>query len=97
VKVIDHAGNVLKPGRLLRWQPSPQSGSVDLYVKVRDVVAPTKTAPGRVEFVVTFAIAPQAKEEGAIQFKDFITVMDPEDELRAETVLDKAPLVMGAR
>jgi hypothetical protein len=91
VKVIDHAGNVLKPGRLLRWQPT---GQVDLYVKVKDVVAPTKTVPGRVEFVVTFGIAPQTKEEGAIQFKDFITVMDPEDELRAEAVLDKVGVTL---
>jgi hypothetical protein len=91
VRVVDHAGNVLKPGRLLRWQPS---GQVDLYVKVKEVVGPTKTAEGRVEVVLTMAIAPQSREEGAIQFKDFITVMDPEDELRAEKVLDEVGVTL---
>lgn len=87
MKVIDHAGNSLVKGRLLRWQPSQMP---DLYVKVTDVVSPTKEMPGKVEFTVTFGIAPQNKEQGAVQFKDFVTVFDPEDELRAEAVLAKA-------
>ncbi len=87
MKVVDHAGNSIKTGRLLRWQPSQMP---DLYVKVKDVVPPTKDAPGKVEFTVIFGIAPTAKEQGAVQFKDFITVFDPEDELRAEAVVAKA-------
>jgi len=100
VKVIDHAGNSLKPGRLLRWIPTSQ---VDLYVKVKDVVPPTKDIPGKVMFEVTFGIAPQPKEGGAVQFKDFVTVFDPEDELKAEAILaktdpaTKAVLSMSAR
>lgn len=86
MRVIDHAGNSIVKGRLLRWQPNQQP--VDYYVKVVDVVPPTKEAPGRMELAVTFGIAPQAKD-GAIQFKDFVTVFDPEDELRAEAVLAK--------
>lgn len=86
MKVIDHAGNSLKAGRLLRWQPSQLP---DLYVKVKDIVPPTKDMPGKVEFTVTFGIAPQKGEQGAVQFKDFITVFDPEDELKAEAVVEK--------
>lgn len=86
MKVIDHAGNSIKAGRLLRWIPT---GQPDLYVKVTDVVAPTKDMPGKVVFTVQFGIAPQAKDQGAVQFKDFVTVFDPEDELRAEMVVAK--------
>lgn len=88
MKIVDHAGNSLKAGRLLRWQHNAtQSGPVDYYVKVVDVVAPTKDMPGKVEFTVTFGIPPQAKEQGVIQFKDFVTVFDPEEEIRAEATL----------
>ena len=86
MKIVDHAGNSIKVGRLLRWQPKDQ---LDLYVKVVDVVSPTKDMPGHVTFTANFSIQPTAKEQGAIQFKDFVTVFDPEDELRAEMVLAK--------
>lgn len=87
MKIVDHCGNSLVKGRLLRWQPKD---TPDLYVKVIDVVPPTKGTPGRVEFVVTFGIQPTDREQGAIQFKDFVTVYDPEDELRAEAAMAEA-------
>lgn len=87
MKVVDHAGNSIKVGRLLRWIPTIQP---DLYVKIVDVVAPTKDEAGKVVFTVHFGIAPQPKEQGAVQFKDFVTVYDPEEELKAEAVLAKA-------
>jgi hypothetical protein len=92
MKVIDHVGNSLIKGRLLRWQrvdPTP----LDMYVKVLDVVPPTKDMPGNVTLSLTFGIAPISKkdnERGAVQFKEFTTVFDPEDELRTEVALAKA-------
>ena len=95
MKVIDHAGNSIKPGRLLRWQHSPQSGPSDFYVKVIDVVAPGADMPGKLVFEVTFGIPPQkGKDAKVVQFRDFITVFDPEEELRAEVAVEKA---MAAR
>jgi hypothetical protein len=90
MKLIDHAGNSIVPGRMLRWQhDSTHSGPLDFYVKVRDTVAPSVDMPGRLVFEVTIGVPPQKKQDGAIQFKDFVTVYDPEDELRAQAVLAK--------
>lgn len=94
MRVIDHAGNSLKIGRLLRWQPSPQGGPGDYYVKVTDVVQPTLLEPGKVVLAITFGIKPPAKkddmENGAVRFADLITVFDPEEELKAEAAVAKA-------
>lgn len=99
MKIVDHAGNEIKVGRLLRWQHNiQQAGPVDFYVKVKDVVAPTDKAPGRLVIELTLGVSPQVgKADGAVQFRDFVTVLDPEEDARAEAVLDKAPKVMVAR
>lgn len=89
IRVVDHAGNPIKVGRLLRWQPSPASGPLDLYVKVKDVVAPDDKMPGKVVLELSFGIAPNPKKDAVCQFRDFVTVLDPEDELRAEAVVEK--------
>lgn len=90
MKVIDHAGNSIKVGRLLRWQPNPSSGPLDLYVTVKDVEPPTAGTPGRMVIELIFGIAPAGKSDSkVVQFKDFVTVMDPKDELKAEIVLTK--------
>jgi hypothetical protein len=98
MKVIDHAGNSIKVGRLLRWQPSQRNGPGDYYVKVIDIVNPTMDEPGKVVFALTFGIKQLSKKEEsehvAIGFPDFVTVFDPEEELRAEAALAKA---MSAR
>lgn len=94
MKVVDHAGNSIVSGRLLRWQPSPQGGPGDYYVKVADVVKPTQDEPGKVVITLTFGIQKLTKKDdmdhGAVRFADFVTVLDPEDELRTEAVLAKA-------
>jgi hypothetical protein len=96
MRIVDHAGNSIRPGRLLRWQTK---GTIDCYVKVKDVVLPTLTAagvigqPGRVVVEVIFGIPPldkQPKENAAVQLSDLVTVFDPEDELRAQAVMDSA-------
>lgn len=91
MKVIDHAGNSIKVGRLLRWQHRPDSsGPLDFYVKVVDVAAPTTETPGKLEFTVIIGIPPQTKKDAqVVQFRDFITVFDPEEEVKAEAVMDK--------
>lgn len=90
MKIVDHIGNEIKKGRLLRWQHNvEQAGPLDFYVKVIDTVAPTKLTPGSVSFAVTIGIAQQTREDGAIKFQDFITVQDPEEELRADAALAK--------
>ena len=90
MKVVDHAGNSIKAGRLLRWQPSPQMGPIDLYVKVKDVVPPTEEMPGKLTLELNFGIQPKTKKDQAVvQFRDFVTVFDPEEELRTEAALAK--------
>lgn len=88
MKVIDGIGNSLKKGMLLLWKPH------DIYVKVLDVAAPSLGIPGKVVISVEFGIAPIEKgkdiETGAVNFKDFITVQDPEEELRTERALSHA-------
>lgn len=105
MRIVDHAGNSIKPGRLLRWQV-PQGQGVDCYVKVKDVVYPTLTEhgvpgkPGKVVVEVMFGIPPldkQPKEGAAVQFHDLVTVFDPEDELKAQTVVDSVSKAMTAR
>jgi hypothetical protein len=86
MKVIDAIGNSLVKGRLLLWKPH------DIYVKVMDVVSPSIGIPGKVVISVEFGIAPIEKgkdvENGAVNFKDFITVNDPEEEIRTTRVLE---------
>jgi hypothetical protein len=90
IKIVDHAGNIIKKGRLVRWQPSPALGPLDLYVRVLDVVEPTSDENGRFVFEVTMGIEKQKRTDGAIQFKDVVTVLDPEEELRTAKVLADA-------
>lgn len=96
MKVVDHAGNSIVKGRLLRWQHNQQSGPVDFYVKVLDVVAPSADMPGKVEIALTFGVPPQNKKGAdVVQFRDFITVQDPEEELRTEAALARATTEPG--
>ena len=92
MKIVDHCGNSIKAGRLLRWQPSPQGGPGDYYIRVKDVVNPTKEAPGQVVIELMFGIKPIAKEspDSVVRFADFVTVFDPEDELKAEAAVAHA-------
>lgn len=92
VKVIDHAGNSIKPGRMLRWIV-PNGQGVDCYVKVKDVVPPTEQAPGKIVVELVFGIQHidrTVKGKDAIRFNDLVTVFDPEEELRAEAALNRA-------
>ncbi|SRR5229473_127658 len=93
MKIVDHAGNSIVKGRLMRWQPSPQGGHGDYYVKVIDVVHPTQHDPGKVIVTVMFGVAPLGKtklDEAVVRFGDFVTVFDPEDELKAELAVKRA-------
>jgi hypothetical protein len=91
VRPVDRFGNTIRPGLVMYW------GKIDAVVRVLDVkeggerdegMGEGEVAPQRVVFAVEIPFSGQEPHKVA-SFKDFMAILNPEDELRTENILKK--------
>jgi hypothetical protein len=94
--ILDVLGNSLKEGDLLFWVKTGLTCRIrEIHTGGISLMGSKQLSPGRIVVEITFPFEPKPGQN--IAFGDLMKVFDPNEEKRAEAVVERVAGIIGGR